>query len=405
MRIGWFGSGAAFPSERLLQLLKCYGEVWAVCMSQSGSTKNMQTMTFDEWLRGESEGLSIVVVTQPLWARALIQSSAHIIVVMTDEWPTDVSSQLCTRLLFGAAEVIVTTSERTYLEQCFRRDGVFLWQGDDRTSHGVLVSGGEISFLNDYEALVQSALQRLAVGADFGRLSEDQWQQRIEYYQRLLMNFGDTHETIRFLIASYKYLLHQRDAADDLLQSFQQMVVNGGTDCLRGQYRFLSAMQIQNGRVEEAIQTYGITAIHGQEQESYYQLLNLYNAGEERVVVAELYHLNDDLKSARSQLENPKTHLERHMLVKLLIELGCVRDALCLVQSDNGQCGLSTAQFHWLTGYAYWLDGLSFAQMNEYLLAVDADMNMISAVHDWVRMEEDIDAFEMGDCDGVATRS
>lgn len=406
MRIGWFGGGPEFPCDRLLHLLQFHGDVWAVRPRETNlNLKTMQTMSLDDWSCLKSDEPSMAVVTHPLWVRMIVQHRpTYVIVLLPQVWPSDASSRLCTRLLLAEADMVVTTSERVYLEQCLRRDGVFLWHGDDTTSHGVLATEDDVLFLKDYESIVQSALQDTFLGTDLKNLSERQWKQRLKHYEKLLNVLGGPHETVSFLIASYKYLLQEADAPGYLLQSFEQMIIKGHADCLAGQYRFLSAMQIQAGQVEDAMQTYGITAINPEERTSYYRLLDMYNLGEKHAAIAELYRLNDDLRTARNLLSNPQTDLERTLYVKILVQLERVQEALGLALTRENQC-VSQSELHWLTGRTYWRNGQSFAAMHEYLLAAADDSAIVPSIHEWVKMEEAIDGFQRGESDGTAASS
>ncbi|MCF8567606.1 hypothetical protein LLE49_23075 [Alicyclobacillus tolerans] len=405
MHIVWLGDGMEFPSHRLLKLLQNYGNVWGIRpLHVTTHPENLQTMFLDNWYRLESEEPSIVVVTHPLWVRTVVQNRPeHVIVLMMHEWPNDAIYSLCTKLLLSNADIIVTTSERTYLEQCLLRDGVFLWQSDDSTSHGVLVTGDETWFLKDCEVIVQSALRAVLFREDLKTVSVQQWRQRRSYYNQLLDRLGGPHETASFLLATYKYLLHESDARDQLLQAFGQMVTNGRRDCLRGQFRFLSAIQAQLDQLEEAIQTYGITALTAEERTNYRRLLDMYNADEERAVKAELYRLNDDLCTARTVLSNPQTNVETSLYVKILVETGSVQEALGIVASHTDRVGLSSAELHWIIGVECWRNRRSFEAMHEHLLAAASDFAFVQTMHDWAKMEDAIDSFVRGYSDGVTT--
>ncbi|WP_156043250.1 hypothetical protein [Paenibacillus sp. UNC451MF] len=188
-------------------------------------------------------------------------------------------------LLASQSDLIGSSSEKIYLEQCFRNDNVFYLPNDARETQ-----------------LWSEAVRALDRGEPITPWKHRQWESRAAYYNGLYEQWGD-HETVCYLLASYLYLLKRASAKIFLAASFEQMMMKDHADCLRTHYRFFSAMEAQAGKSDQAIRIYAVTAFTEDEKRSVQLLNELLEKGRHDLIQAEIYRLNEDYCSAIQSLQ------------------------------------------------------------------------------------------------------
>ncbi|MDI3328031.1 MAG: hypothetical protein QJR06_05730 [Alicyclobacillaceae bacterium] len=222
-------------------------------------------------------------------------------------------------LVSGAVDAVWAVSEPMYLQESFRRVGVFFAGGGsevpDREGPG------------EAEELFVRVADRLMRGMSVEDLEAVQWRSRVRDYEKLLQSSGP-HETVLFLTAAYRYLLHDPKAEEDLLRSFELAVVAGRPDCLRTHYRFLSAVRAQAGDIEGAVQVYGVTALEEGERREYDRLRDWVGRGERELAAARIYCLNDDFRSASRVLRGLSGDAARRLRAEAAVRAGRWADAL-----------------------------------------------------------------------------
>ncbi|MBA2939762.1 hypothetical protein HZF08_15725 [Paenibacillus sp. CGMCC 1.16610] len=278
---------AGFNHNKLLNILPDKEEIIFIRrMDEKGAIdENTRFLSLSELASLDSQkytaivsspyGLQHVLAFQPLRTIACIPQRSEL--EDTTLWDKYIG------LLASYSDMIITESERTYLEQTLQWERVFL--------------------LRDSEELVRSAIISMLKGELLEQWVTKQWEERKRFYQSLHEQQGP-HETICYLLASYLYFLGDVSAKMYLGISFEQMIKKEYSQCLNTHFRFFSAIEVKAGSLEKAVRTYEITAITDEERKSMENIRNWQEQGEWRLIQAEIFRANDDYRSAIKVLED-----------------------------------------------------------------------------------------------------
>lgn len=330
---GW----EAFPYKRLLELLPEREEVcFAGAVSEEDERKHrIRSCPISRFASLETDAVTVLVAS-PYWIQTVLQWKPRRIIALLERCPADEDPRQWEKyngLLAGCADLIVTASEKIYLEQCLRNVKTILLNGDSPLTYGVAeISENETLLLQDYESLFASAARDMLRGSSFQSRVRKQWEIRERHY-RLLNEQIRNHETISYILASYLYLLNDASAGQVLTDSFEQAVLQETADCLHSHYRFFSALEAKNGNLEKAVHIYEITAFSEDERKRVQWLKSRLERGDEPLVKAELFRVNEDYRSAIQLLQEMNSAESKPLLLRNYVQTYRWEEALLLSDS------------------------------------------------------------------------
>ncbi|GLX70074.1 tetratricopeptide repeat protein [Paenibacillus glycanilyticus] len=270
----------------------------------------------------------------------------------------------CRLWLCAYATMVVAGSEAFYLEQSFRRGSVFLMDGLDETSD--LFAKQAIEWhIDGFESDTLIRLQQRHRASWRNGLLEQQQQEITD--QASAQGYADG----LFFHSVYRYLTGEADYARKLLlASFEQMLAEGRNHTLQDVYRFLSAIELEQGHLQDAVRTYGYTAQGEKEWQEAEQLTIWLASGKRLLVQARLYMLNDDYRKASALLEPLSGDPEaRTLLVSAYIQMGRLDGAYSLMSARHRQSASDRRQWQHLQGTALLLAGKRHEAIHCFLQA------------------------------------
>lgn len=388
-----------FPYDKLLRLLPDGGELlYIIDFHHADDSRNVGAV-HSTLLDDLDANQTVAFVTHPYWVQEVIRFSPKYTVAIITPPPTQEGSILwekCWSFLSARATIVCTESEKVYLEQCFRRNAVFLISGEDLSSYDLCKWKGETLFLRDYEVLFRDAIGRMIRDHSLEDLVERQWSIRRTYYQKLMEQVG-VHETVHFLLAVYSYLLQEEDAPTYLLQSFEQSLLAGNKACLKTHYRFLSAMEAKAGNLPRAVTIYGNTALLPDEKKHYLSLLALLEQGEENLVKAEIFRLNEDYKSAVEVLIRSFSDRARRTLFQVYLQAGNMENALQTIKPSDLASASDFQNYTLLAGTVRAMFGERHEAIHLFLKAATYDHEAIQYILELSNLDEALDKLKGGD--------
>lgn len=242
----------------------------------------------------------VAIVTNPMLLQQVRSMNPDYIIAILSPCPSGDQQEdwtLMNQLVSAHADLVCSASERMYLEECFRRDGVFYLNRSSMLSYGLgKDSHGQVIFLRDDEWIWKQAVEIMLRGGDFMPLMIEQWHGRQDWYAAIQRE-SSPHELIHFMQASYAYLLHEDDAAKAWIQkSYDAATIRMNTVDVRPYYHFLAAIAARKGHVEEALQYYHAMVNIPEERGHYEQLAAFYEQGEMTLLRAQVLRFNEDHK-------------------------------------------------------------------------------------------------------------
>ncbi|WP_152391663.1 hypothetical protein [Paenibacillus guangzhouensis] len=248
----------------------------------------------------ETEQKQVAIVTDPMLFQQVRRMKPDHIIAMLSPCPSGVQQEewsLMRQLLCAYADMVCSASERIYLEECFRRDGVFYLHRSTMMSYGMGKDmNGEVIYLRDDELIWKQAVELMLDGGEYMPLMAQQWQCRQAWYEAMQRK-SSPHELIHFMQASYAYLLHEDDAAKAWIQKACDVAgIRTATEQISPYYHFLAAIAARRGHVAEALHYYEAMAHLPQERGHYEQLAAFYAQGEMTLLRAQVLRLNEDHK-------------------------------------------------------------------------------------------------------------
>ncbi|SDX95451.1 hypothetical protein [Paenibacillus sp. CF384] len=228
------------------------------------------------------------VVTHPCWIYEIAgrQPEALIMLLPAELEQGDEAYLHCRDALCASASLVVAGSEPFYFEQWFRRDRVFMQDGIDTAADGIA------------EAAVRDAIS----GKGVASLAKLQLLRRCDFREeQLKLLLPSAMQT--FFQTVYSYLLGDADKAEQLGKAaFERAIFTGDSGAISTYFRFLSAVRLLQGRLSDAIDTYGISAVTDHERDAFSELVELLASGRDKLASALLYRLNDDYRHAAELL-------------------------------------------------------------------------------------------------------
>lgn len=320
----------------------------------------------------------MALVIEPLWVSAFCgwRPKWLVMLVPRKAYETPVQ-QRWADLVTGMADAVLAESESLYLQLCFRRNGVIFW--DPYRSW------------EERRQLAIQVIETLVERGDPERMAVDQRHSLLRDYE-MLADREDVKETAYYLMALYRYLLADSRAQQDLLTAFERAVEAGRPNSLITHYRFLSAILAQCGRVEEAVQAYGITAVDERAKEEYDRLVRWFEEGQGQLVRARLFLLNDDIRSARVTLGRLDGEAARRLSMEADIRAGRLEEALCRLTPGDRKSRAARRAIAVQEGLLHWMRGDRAEAIHQFLRAAVEDPGVLGYV------------LEMGDAEEILER-
>ncbi|OAB47017.1 hypothetical protein [Paenibacillus antarcticus] len=328
-----------FSYKRMLKLLPDRDEVIVV-----GEVMKKDEQDYDVCSISLTNMLSLdlteytTIVCSPYWLKTVNSLHPRYMIALLERCPDDQDAEMWNKyseILAAHADIVGTASERIYLEQCLRREGIFLLSGESPLTYGMVNHRQDTLFLNDYEMIWFEALSCMNKGERFEQWTYVQWEIRCKYY----VDLGATypfHATISYLAATYLYLLGKSsDAGMYVVNSFEQMVLHDYLDCLDSHYRFLSSMAAQVGDLEKAIRIYAVSVYSEVDQMKVIEMRLWLDHGEDDLVKAEIFRLNEDYASAIRTLKPLNSSESKSLLRDNYMQTYRYEDALRLTEEGS----------------------------------------------------------------------
>ncbi|SFT24884.1 hypothetical protein [Paenibacillus sp. BC26] len=230
------------------------------------------------------------IVTHPCWIYEVAgrQPEALVLLLPAELEQGDEAYLHCRDALCASATLVVAGSEPFYFEQWFRRGRVFMQDGIDTAA----------------DAIAAAAVSDAVSGKGVASLARLQLLRRCDFREEQLKVLLPSAMQ-SFFQTVYSYLLGDADKAEQLGKAaFERAIFSGDSGAIPTYFRFLSAVRLLQGRLSEAIDTYGISSVTDHERDAFSELVGLQAAGRDRLASALLYRLNDDFRHAAELLES-----------------------------------------------------------------------------------------------------
>lgn len=304
------------------------------------------------------------IVMHPAWVHIVVPLKPRCLIAMLPA-PEQAEEEIwtkCRSWLCAYSTLVVAGSEALYLEQSFRRGSVFLMDGLDETS----------------DLFARQAVEWHIDGFESDTLIRLQQRHRANWRNELLQKQEQAADASSngyadglFYHSIYRYLTGEADfARRQLLAAFEQMLLEGRANTLQNVYRFLSAIELEQGRLPEAVRTYGYTA-HGEtEWRDAEQLTDWLASGKRELAKAQLYRLNDDYRKAAAVLEPLADDPEaKTLLIATYIQMGRLQSALALGEPGHWQSAGDHRQWQHLKGMTLLLEGKRHDAIHSFMTA------------------------------------
>ncbi|MBY3623557.1 hypothetical protein HGO21_29025 [Acinetobacter sp. CUI P1] len=349
------GSWEDYEYKRLLKLLPDREEVCFVgrmTRQQQNNSQIRAVTAVDIYSLNVKQ--YTVLVSSPFWLSEIFSLQAAYVVALLERCQEEEKKWLWDKysgLLGAKADLVATRSERIYLEQSLRREGVIYLGGDQQESYGITLQGDRLHFLTDYEVLWGKAIVSLwqdpTISSDWVTI---QLELRADYYISMCAKLP-SQPVVHYLAASYLYLLGDPAASRYLAQSFELMILYEYLDCLHSHFRFFSAIEVKTGELETAVQQYTITALTTEEKLEAERLQGWLHSGQYELVRAELFRLNEDEAAAIRILSSLTTSEAKRLLIQNYIRTFQWEKALELQHELDGSVdGVIEGTIHLLHG-------------------------------------------------------
>lgn len=324
---------------------------------------------------------STAILLHPCWVHVAMPLAPSRLVAMLGELEQteDPLWGKCRNWLSAHATLVIAGSESFYLEQAFRRNGVFLLDGSDETSDLFAIQALEWH-VGGYEPDTLVRLQQryranwLEHAAQAGETSTEPAQQADQL----------------FLQSVYRYLIGDHaKARKQLLAAFEAAIVEGKENTLQHIYRFLSAIELEQGFIEEAVRTYGYTALSAEERQHAETLCSWLENGHIHAVHALLLQLNDDHRRASALLETKSDDpMMRSMLIETYIITGQLKRAYELISPKQLRTRTERHRFKLLSGTVRLLEGNRHEAIHQFLLAAEQSLEGLGNIMELAVMDQ-----------------
>lgn len=323
------------------------------------------------------------IVMHPAWVHIAVPLKPRCLIAMLPP-PEQAEEALwtkCRTWLCAYATLVVTGSEAFYLEQSFRRGSVFLMDGLDETS----------------DLFARQAAEWHIDGFESDTLIRLQQRHRANWRNELLQKQEHAADAAAngyadglFYHSVYRYLIGEAEYSRKLLLiSFEQMLLEGRGNTLQNVYRFLSAIELELGHLQDAVRTYGYTAGGDAEWRYAEQLTKWLAGGKRELVKAQLYRLNDNYRKAAALLEPVADDPEaRTLLIEIYIQMGRLHSALTLGEAEHRQSAGDRRQWQHLQGTALLLEGKRHEAIHCFLSAGENRQEDLNGMIELAVMDE-----------------
>lgn len=385
-----------FPYKRLLELLPDREEVHVVgeVMEEDEQVYGVNSFSLTNMLSLDLTEYTAIVCS-PYWLQTVIPLQPQFVIALLDKCPNDQDKEIWNKyseLLAARADIVGTVSERIYLEQCLRREGVLLLHGENPLTYKTVTHRQDTLFLNDYETIWFEVISCLNKGNPFHQWVSVQWEIRCKYYTDLVEKYP-YHAAISYLAASYLYLLgRSSEGVPYLVNSFEQMILNDYLDCLHSHYRFFSSIAAQEGDLEKAIRVYAVSVYTEEEQMKVREMWNWLEQGKGELVKAEIFRLNEDYASAIRTLIPLNTSESKLLLRNNYVQTCCYEEVMNITEEVSlsyvGDYELSYVDLQLIKGTVHMLHNKHYEAVTAILKAATIELSSLQWLTEMSSYEE-----------------
>ncbi|PUA35824.1 hypothetical protein C8Z91_27995 [Paenibacillus elgii] len=303
-------------------------QVLAVSAGKKSEKKNGISYVPLSAVRELEPSYGVAVVSHPYWMPVLRQWKPHAVIGLAygAEASSDASFHYYRKALNRLCDAVITDSEETMLNLNLRGIPSFYAQpclGTALDERCVELVGLCKANANVHD--LRRSLQELAS------------HKRMERTKGLLEAIErDPHnEALLSLASRYLYVEGRHSEAEHYgFQAFGRCVVANGSRCL-SLYRWIAVVQARQGKTEDALNSFGVTAIQAEDKARYQRLIAAYDQQLHALVCADICRENGDLSYALELLERHPAPFDRSIRYQLYKETGQYPKALNLLTQDR----------------------------------------------------------------------
>lgn len=342
MNVVFFGEPGGEEEAGFPLLPDC--QVFAVSAGKKSGKKNGISYIPLSAVRDLEPSHGVAVVSHPYWTPFLRQWKPYAVIGLA--YGTEASSDAFfhdyQKALNRLCAAVLTDSEEAMLNLNLR--GIPAFYAPGPPSHVSQEAGGNGLSLGtalDERCVELVGLCRASTNAhDLRRsLQELASQKRTERTNGLLeaIECEPHNEALLTLAARYLYADGRYSEAEHYgFHAFGRCVVANGSRCL-SLYRWIAMAQARQGKTEDALNSFGVTAIQAEDKARYQRLLAAYDQQLHALVCADICRENGDIAYALELLERDPTPFDRSIRYQLYKETGHYPKALDLLVQDRPQ--------------------------------------------------------------------
>ncbi|GLI10730.1 hypothetical protein YDYSG_67660 [Paenibacillus tyrfis] len=319
----------------------------------------------------------VAVVSHPYWMPFLRQWKPYAVIGLAygADASSDASFHYYRKALNRFCDAVLTDSEEAMLDLSLRGIPAFHSPGPLGLSEGTAIAErcAELVGLCKANADVydlRRSIQELAA------------HKRTERTEGLLeaIECEPHNEALITLAARYLYAEGRHSEAEYYgFQAFGRCVVASGSRCL-SLYRWIAMVQARQGKTEDALNSFGVTAIQAEDKARYQRLLAAYDQQLHALVCADICRENGDMAYALELLERHPTPFDRSIRYQLYKETDQYSKALDLLAQDRPK-ELAVERERWLLlGEQEEQEGCVPQAVSFYLKAACIDQEVISNI-------------------------
>ncbi|NEN87052.1 hypothetical protein [Paenibacillus elgii] len=362
-------------------------QVLAVSAGKKSGKKNGISYVPLSAVRELEPSHGVAVVSHPYWMPFLRQWKPHAVIGLAygAEASSDASFQYYQKALNRLCDAVITDSEETMLNLNLR--GIPSFYAPGSPSHVLQEAGGVgpgfgTAFDERCVELVDLCKANANVHDLRRSLQELASHKRMERTEGLLEAIErDSHnEALLALAARYLYAEGRHSEAEYYgFQAFGRCVVANGSRCL-SLYRWIAMVQARQGKTEDALNSFGVTAIQAEDKARYQRLLAAYDQQLHALVCADFCRENGNLSYALELLERHPSPFDRSIRYQLYKETGQYPKALNLLIQDRPKEPAVEREKWLLFGEQEEQEGCVPQAVSFYLKAACIDQEVISNI-------------------------
>ncbi|NRD79497.1 hypothetical protein HPT25_19225 [Bacillus sp. BRMEA1] len=253
------------------------------------------------------------IVSHPYWVNIIGRLNPNVVISMIPDslvHQKDPNIDFYLKALCLKSNLIITESEETFINLSLKYPLVFCCI-DPPYSQPIFDS--KLSTFSEKDGLILEVLHEIKYEGTEGILKIHQmavnWRKERINDLKESLEWAPHHEENLFLLARYLYLNEDwAEAEHYFFQAFSRNIVFNVNSGLKKYYPWITLVQARQGKIKDALNSYGILALTQSQKDLYYKLLSLYAEQQHHFIQAELCRENGDIRYAAYLYENlPET--------------------------------------------------------------------------------------------------